>query len=334
MKYIAFTVKGLEPIANEEIKSKLAGVKILDQGIKRIIFETDDVSNLVQLRTVDDLGYFIGSGEVADEEAIINLVKSIDLSRVKQANGFSLTLSFAGAGKINKEELIEQLIQGIKDQYRWQYLDRDHSRFDLRLFLDHRQLFLSARLTEKPLFHRSYRTVSVKGALRPTIAAAMIQWASEGRQGLMVVDNFCGGGTILAEALINSNQVFGGDISSEAIKVSRQNLANLRYSSEEKILSLNALKTRWRDNQFDAAISNLPWDKQVKIESVTQLYQETLKEYDRIVKNSGVICLLVAKPELLIKLAKKIFYNPEIKTIKLGYLGQNPSLVRIKALQN
>jgi len=333
MKYIAFTVKGLESIASEEIKTKLAGAKILDQGPKRVIFDTNQEVGLTTLRTVDDLGFFLGSKKVSNQGQIIDLVKSIDLAKVKQADGFSLTLSFVGFG-IDKEELISELIKIIKDRYHWQYFRRDHSRFDLRLFLDHQQLFLSVRVTEQPLFHRSYRTNSVKGALRPTISAAMVQWASEGRQGLTVVDNFCGSGTILAESLTMGDQIYGGDILPECLQATKTNLANLGFSADDRVRVLDAFNSRWPDRYFDVAVSNLPWDKQIKIESVTQLYQETLKEYGRIVKNGGVICLLVAKPELFIKLAKKTFTNPEIKTIKLGYLGQNPTLVRIKALQD
>ena len=323
MKYIAFTVKGLESIASQEIQSKLTGVSIMDQGPKRIIFETEDNVNLNKLRTIDDIGFFLGSKKITNVESIINLLKSIDLSKVKPANGFSLTLSFASAGFIDKDLLIKALVRLIKDHYGWEYLERDHTQFDLRLFLDKEKLFSSVRLTEKPLFHRVYRKISIKGALRPTIAAAMILWASRGKAGLTVVDNFCGSGTILAEALLADNWVFGGDIADEAIIAAKQNVPN------GKIYKLNALKTNWPNDRFDLAVSNLPWNKQVRIDSVTQLYQGTLKEYQRIVKPEGVICLLVGKPELLIKLAKQTFADPQIQMIKLGYLGQNPTIVKI-----
>lgn len=312
-KYIAFTVKGLEALAAEEIKGK-----IMATGTKRIIFETDDVATVRKLRTVDDVGFFVCSGKVKNEQEIINLVMAHDLAKVKLTDGFSLTLSFAGAAGIDKPALTEKLARAIQDKYHWQYLEQDHSRFDLRWFLDHQDLFLSVRLTEKPLFHRSWRKVSIKGALRPTIAAAMVRWASSGRIGLKLADNFCGCGTILAEARAIGQQVYGGDIDQVAVTAARQNLPGLDVRQQD------GLNTSWPENYFDLAVSNLPWDKQVKIGSVTQLYHGALLEYQRIVKPGGKICLLVNKPELLIKLA-----GIKAETVRLGYLGQNPTIVLI-----
>ena len=92
---------------------------------------------------------------------------------------------------------------------------------------------------------------------------------------------------------------------------------------------LNAVDTNWQSAYFDCAISNMPWDKQIKITSITDLYAGTLTEYKRIVKPHGTICLLVSKPELLIKHAKKIFPNSDIRSYRMGLLGQNPTVVLI-----
>lgn len=314
-KYIAFTVKGLETIACGEIKGK-----IVEQGTKKIIFETDDELRVRQLRTVDDVGYFLGSRKVKSADEIVDLVKLINLAKAKPTDKFSLTLSFSRAGSIDKAELTQRLVKTTSSYYGWQYLERDHSWFDLRLFLDKDDLFLSVRVTEKPLFHRQWRQASIKGALRPTIAAAMVRWASSGRSGLRLVDNFCGCGTILAEARAMGQEVHGGDIDREAVAAARVNLPG------KDVREQDGLKTSWPENYFDLAVSNLPWNKQIKTESVTRLYREALAEYQRIVKPSGQICLLVGKPELLIKLA-----GVKAKTVRLGYLGQNPTIVLIPA---
>jgi 23S rRNA G2445 N2-methylase RlmL len=63
MKYIAYTTKGLEFIAEEEIKSKL-NAKIQEVADKRIIFDSNaSYEQLVQLTTVDDIGLLIAHKE-------------------------------------------------------------------------------------------------------------------------------------------------------------------------------------------------------------------------------------------------------------------------------
>lgn len=158
----------------------------------------------------------------------------------------------------------------------------------------------------------------------------MVYFATEGRKNLKVVDNFCGSGTILTESLLVGNQVFGGDVDPESVNITRENLANLGHRPEDKVKQLNAVSTNWPDHFFDAAISNFPWGKQVEVKNITDLYIGTLKEYARIVKSNGVLCLLLTKPEILIKHAKKYLPDSSIKNIKLGLLGQTPSIVLIQ----
>ncbi len=77
-------------------------------------------------------------------------------------------------------------------------------------------------------------------------------------------------------------------------------------------------------------ISYLPWDKQIQVESITSLYIGTLNEYARILKQNAQLCLMVSKPELLIKHAKNIFPKATITYRTIGLLGQNPSIVLIQ----
>ena len=59
MKYIAFVIKGLETICEEELKT-LNGVEILNTQQKFIFFEySGDISCLKSLRTIDDISIYI-----------------------------------------------------------------------------------------------------------------------------------------------------------------------------------------------------------------------------------------------------------------------------------
>lgn len=89
------------------------------------------------------------------------------------------------------------------------------------------------------------------GLSPPRLAQIMVNLASRSRTGI-ILDPFCGMGTILQEAILMGNDVIGSDISKEMIQASRENLDYLgrihqtEYAS--KILSLevkNALNHKW-----------------------------------------------------------------------------------------
>lgn len=339
MKYIAYLTKGLEEAAELEIRKLISGILIDEVGDKRIVFQTDqDPKSLLNLKTVDDIGILIARlenvenlGQIAaifDDFDLTDIKNFIQTIRDIEQDFFSLTVGIVSS-PVKSSELITSLEKFISQKYNWDFVERDHSNFDIRIFIDHKQVYVSVRLTKESLYNRSYKKESNPGSLKPSIAAAMVLLATNDQQSLKMVDNFCGSGTILCEAQLTGNQVFGGDINPESVETTKRNLANLGYHYEERIKILDATKTNWSDNYFDLAISNLPWDKQIEISSVTDLYDRSIKEYVRILKPNGVICALVSKPELFIKWAKKYKTNAKIVSYRVGLLGQNPTIVLV-----
>lgn len=337
MHFIAYTVKGLEDIAADEIRRLIANVQILESAPKRLIFETTDIARLRELRTVDDIGLLLGQAKVTSLDEVADFINTLDLPvnrriieqiRPNLTDTFSITTTLAGTRGYTVDDVIGVVGKAIEHKTKWQFTATDRSNFDIRIFIDRKELYCSVRLLANGLHERAYKTHSRQGSLRATIAAAMVDVATQGEQSLKIVDNFCGSGTILAEALTARNTVYGGDIEQESVEFTCQNLSNLRYDKPSQISQLDATKTKWPSNSFDCAISNLPWGKQIEIERITDLYRNTLQEYARILKPAGSLCLLVgSKPELLIKHAKLTFPNATIKTWRLGYLGQTPTII-------
>lgn len=341
MKYIAYLTKGLEQVAEKEIQLLIADAKIDEVGDKRVIFESNlPIKDLIELKTVDDLGLFLGKIEIKDINDLPAFILSCDLNDcrnfIKQYRdrelvdkAFSVTVGLSGSN-LKAKEVVESIVDAISKKYSWEYTELDHTNFDIRVFVDHKTAYFSIRLTKESLHQRPYKTDSKPGSLKPSVAAAMVFMATGGKQGLKVVDNFCGSGTILCEALLVGNEVYGGDIDPESVQIARGNLRNLDYQAEDKIKALNALKTNWPDSFFDCAVSNLPWDEQIKVSSITQLYEGSIAEYMRIFKPKGILCALVSKPELFIKYAKKLRPGANIASQKIGLLGQNPTIVLVK----
>jgi len=344
MKYIAFTTKGIEKIAKKEINHEFPDSTIIDSRVKTILFETDaKLKELSTLKTVDDLCIWVREiDNLPNSKKAIDIISS-SLKKIKvkgiisklnsyrevKPNSFSITVGVYKT-KYCSKELKKSLAEILASNRKWKYTSHNHDNLDIRISVTKNEAVLGIRATENSLHRRKYKKYSKKGSLRATIAAAMVLEAIDHKKNLKIVDNFCGSGTILCEALLTRNKVYGGDIDKESINITKQNLSNIRRDNYD-IKHLNATKTSWQSNFFDCAISNLPWDKQIKIDKLTTLYSKAIIEYKRILNPNSTICLLGVKPDFLVSQIKKIFNYRNIKIIKLGYLGQNPSMVVAKA---
>jgi 23S rRNA G2445 N2-methylase RlmL len=341
MKYIAYTTKGLEQISKEEISCKLNAI-IAEVGDKRVVFETDKLANyLTELKTVDDIGILVGKLENATSLVdIIEFMKALDLNTIQNqlkyfrpiANNFSLTAGLVGIKSFTASDLTQALAPALSEKYNWTYTEFDHSNRDIRIFGDTKAVYFSMRLTKDSLHHRSYKTVAKPGSLKPTVAASMLYLTTNEKQNLQIVDNFCGSGTILCEAVLAGHRVYGGDTDNESVEITKRNLSNLKQPAPDTIKNLDATQTNWPTAYFDCAVSNLPWDKQIEVKSITALYEGTIKEYARLVKPTGSLCLLLTKPELMIKYAKMYLPSATVKTYKIGLLGQTPTIVLVKRI--
>ncbi|MDQ3239619.1 MAG: methyltransferase domain-containing protein [bacterium] len=340
MKLIAYCTKGLEKVGALEITTKFSDAKDLKISDKRITFESEQsFSDLTKLRTIDDISLIVG--EISNLLAIREFDYVIDnipfdyyfglISKFRDINKtFSITSSIVGLKKITPEAIQTNLTLLILRKYNLEYTPLDHGNFDIRIFCDYGHTYLSIRITQNSLMKRYYKVESSEGSLRATIAASMVIGCGQVTTKNRLLDLFCGSGTILCEAVSEGYEVYGSDINCEAVENSKKNMLNVKLSNGENIRQYDATKTKWESNYFDFIVSNLPWDKQIKVERITDLYFESLREMQRLLKKDGTICVLVVKPELFIKQAKKVFKDKIITSHPIHLLGMSPSIIYIK----
>ncbi len=342
-KLIATTTKGLEKISLDELSDKISNFGLTAVADKKITFTTDTLPKSPKMfRTIDDLGLFVSEFTASNlDEILLNISKinfNTNINLIKTIRNlnpvFSVTIT-KFKPRINLENYYEELIAIISQQTNFKYNKTDHTNLDIRIFIEESKIIVSVKLFSKSLFFRDYRIHSQKGALKPSIAGAMLYYienpvATKKR----VVDILCGSGTFLCEAVLNDNEVYGCDISKESVKATINNLKFLYKSKRvnptnlrNKIKVCDATKTNLSTNYFDIGLSNFPWDKQIKTDSITKLYDGAIHEYSRILKPDGKLALLGYKPDLMIKLIKKHFKSKQIETMQIGYLGQNPTIV-------
>jgi 23S rRNA G2445 N2-methylase RlmL len=146
------------------------------------------------------------------------------------------------------------------------------------------RLVAGIRVSDARMRQHDGRSEERGGALRPTVAAAMVARAGEPR---LLLDPCCGSGTILAEALAAGWQVRGTDIDPDAVTTARHNVRQAEVEVGD------ARDTGLPDGSVSAVVSNLPFGQQYTVdESMDRWLRAVLGEAARVTVPGGRIVLL------------------------------------------
>ena len=152
---------------------------------------------------------------------------------------------------------------------------------------------LLLRLSDERLKYRSRPPPELRAALRPTIAAAMVELAGM-RDGHTVLDPMCGTGTLLLEcsARFPKSKVFGSDESASAVSMAKRRLG------EKASIRQCAVNDLPHDvGTFDRVMANLPWGKQVPVRA--GVYEAGLARMLDLVVDGGRVVVLTPRRDLL-----------------------------------
>lgn len=141
------------------------------------------------------------------------------------------------------------------------------------------------RLSDASVRQHGGRRAERAGALRPTVAAAMVGLAGDSPGRLL--DPCCGSGTILAEAVAAGWAAIGRDIDPAAVAASRRNVPGANVETgDARRLTLAA-------GAVDAYVSNLPFGRQYVVSEPMNIWLEAVfAELARVVRPGGRAVLL------------------------------------------
>jgi 23S rRNA G2445 N2-methylase RlmL len=184
-----------------------------------------------------------------------------------------------------RTELRHQLTETIK-QNRPRWKAADPARLEVWIGEYRAGRFICGlRLSDVRMRQHGSRNLERQGALRPTLAAAMVDFA--GKPSGILLDPCCGSGTILAEALAVGWEAVGTDIDPDAVSMASRNAPGaVVHAGDARRIDLPAGSTR-------ACVSNLPFGRQFQVPgNMSTWLGAVLREMARVTQAGGHIVVL------------------------------------------
>jgi tRNA (guanine6-N2)-methyltransferase len=344
--YIAHTQPGFEGIAAEEIAARIHGARevarrVVPERAGMAIFSAPGAKKIAGLRTAEDLfalaGYRpdVGPERAAPERVRAAardapLLESALQARVKVTPGtragrrlkFRVIARMVGDHEFRRVDFQRAVERGILDRndHTWR-LEEDDAEVELWATVIDAEFLLAVRLSDDRMRHREYKTAHRPASLRPASAAALA-WLSEPRDDDVVLDPFCGAGTILTERahLGRYAMLLGSDRDAAALAAARANVGE-RYKPI-RLETWDAAALPLGDASVSKIVTNLPWGERYGSHGENRkLYPIWIREFTRVLKSGGLMVLLTSEWRLMRELERTRKIAPS-KIIRVSVLGK------------
>lgn len=332
---------GLEPVAADEITRDLGGsVKKILRG--QVVFRLDAIdAKVLRLRTVEDI-YLLAWGSdsltyrATDLKLIQQWTAKVKWDRffklhqpVRPLKGkptFHLVCQMTGEHGYRRVDALDAMADGLRGKIpaSWKPAD-ENAWFEIWLNISGKTAVCGVRLSDRTMRHRTWKEEHIAASLRPSVAAAMVRLAGAA-PGMVVLDDFCGAGTILAEQLELARQRKAGDVTLLGCDLDPHAVysagENLRHLGTANLMRADATKLPLASESIDRIITNPPFGKQLSTpEEILPLYKAAAWEWNRVLKPGGRAVLLVAEVDALHEALRPYLWQPQ-RQLKVRILGQ------------
>ncbi len=265
------------------------------------------------LRSVHHVSRLVGRFQLSEVDPLDQLreiVLTAPLDRFDQANAFRASCNRVGAHPFGSHEVMIVVGQAARDRFGTQ-VDLTGYDLDLRVDVYEQEGWIGYQLTRKPLSQRFERRVyHRRTALKSSVAFLLLRMAGIETEELgVLLDPFCGGGTILLEAgqLFPDMKLWGSDMHIEPVEGTQQNLEvyQLGQRAEIRQVDVRTLAEHYEPESVDYIVTNPPYGlKMGKGLDVGVLYRRFLDGAQVVLKPGGTLVMLVLKAAKLRSAAK------------------------------
>ncbi len=245
-------------------------------------------------------------------------LKSCAENYLNQHLTFAVRAERIGEHEYTSIDLAKYVGQAIVDAVMEKYgirppVNLDHPTVIFDALVVGSKFFLALRISgEESLHKRGYRIYDHPAALKPTIAYGMLQIADL-KDGEVLLDPMCGGGTVVIEAARNFKlkNIYCMDISPKHLKGAMKNaIASSTYDSIVFILGDARKANEYVKDRVDAIVTNPPYGiRMLRRKYLRKLYSDFLKSAKNILSNKGRIVIITAERSLFKEEALKAGYN-------------------------
>jgi tRNA (guanine6-N2)-methyltransferase len=336
--YLATVLPGLEEVAADELRAKVADASAEDTSRGKVLFRTSaGTERLLALRTIDNLYLFLGRftqgphrthladlRQAAGRIDTLAHAREVGLDVGKRASIF-VNASRSGKQTYSRFEAAQSALEGLLEHNRgWHAGTATAHDLEFRLDVVGEEALLALRLSPPSFRFRGEERAFARAALRPTVAHALV-WLSRPGPEDVFVDPFCGSGTIVAErGAYPCRRLFAGDLDAEAVHAARSNLPG------QTVMRWDARRLPLAARSVDRLVSNLPFGHQVGSESeVGGLYQAFFAEAARVLTDDGTTVVLTDQADALTRAVEAAGLAHE-RAASVSLKGLHPDVWRVR----
>jgi tRNA (guanine6-N2)-methyltransferase len=237
-----------------------------------------------------------------------------------------------GDNQFRRADIARAISRALAERgdHRWR-LSSEEADLEFWATLLPREFILAIRLSDERMRHRQYKVAHLPGSLRPSVAAALALLSQPAPEDV-VLDPFCGSGTVLIERAHVGRyaMLIGSDRDPNAVSAALENIGP-RYKPLE-LHQWDALALPLPDHSVSKIVTNLPWGRRYgSHEENRRLYPRILQEFYRLLSRGGKIVILTGEVRLMSDLVAGGALRPE-KVLQVSILGANAAVYVSSAL--
>lgn len=270
---------------------------------------------LLNLRTADDvflrLGVVDGVGTAREGlPALGRAVTALDWRFAVQALrgvrvvpervAFDVVASLEGGRNYNRFAVERCVGSALSSVLGWSFAERDaggragpDTDLTVRVFIRGERATFAVRLARKPLHRREYKASTGRGTLHPPVAAALAALAAPAAG--LLVDPFCGDGTIAIEAALARPGLRVAACDIDPVRAGNARLNASRAGVDIDVSVADAADLAVSPGGVDAIVTNPPWNLAVDLGGRLRRPDDPFWDgLPAMLRPTGVLCCLVS----------------------------------------